>query len=78
MRAVEFPEVNGRLAEEQAEYETLPIYLESLPDVTIVYACFELSKEEREELAKTGKLWYSRRFHSGQFEPFLITTEKPF
>ena len=57
MKAIEFPEVNVRIAENQPEYETLPVHVKTNKDFGMyqVTACFELSEEEKKQIAETGQ-----------------------
>lgn len=66
MRAVDFPNRNLMLAEDQPEYETLPVFVE-IKEMKVLenqqtvqkhlpwsmIACFELSDREVEEIIKT-------------------------
>ena len=51
MKAIEFPEVNVRMAENQPEYETLPVNVSPDPETdgyfNQITMCFELTEEER-------------------------------
>lgn len=96
MLAVTFPEVNVNLAEDQPEYETLPVYCEARevimpnrpgdPQLAIMTkivpwsmtACFELNKEEIEEIVRTGKLWYTQMLFGNNFQPIVMSTQNPF
>lgn len=96
MLAVDFPERNLMLAEDQPEYETLPVFMEVKevmvangpkdPQNAIVTknvpwsmtACFELNKEEIEEIIRTGKLWYTQMLFGNQFQPIRMSTQNPF
>ena len=55
MKAIEFPEVNVRIAENQPEYETLPVHY--CPDKETngyfhrATMCFELDEQDRANLA---------------------------
>lgn len=74
MKAVEFKQVNVRLAEDQDEYETLPSYYNR--DDKSFTCCFELSEEEIETLKRTGKIYLKQLTFGGQFAPVYCTTEE--
>jgi len=96
MIAVDFPQRNLMLAENQPEYETLPVFLEEkdfidssrpydpllpIPIKQVPWAmtaCFQLNKEEIEEIVRTGKLWYRQCLFGGNFQPMNISTQNPF
>lgn len=40
--------------------------------------CFQLNKEEIEEIVKTGKLWHTQMLYGNKFQPIFMTTENPF
>lgn len=67
MKAVEFPQVNVRLAEDQPEYETLPVY-HNYKEGTITY-CFELDNDELEQVGKTGKIWLKQKTFNTPMQP---------
>lgn len=77
MRAVTFPGWNLNLAENQEEYEAIPVlYLKDNPEGQMV-ACFELNKDEIEEIVRTGKLWYVQHTFNRGFQPINMSTECP-
>jgi hypothetical protein len=41
-------------------------------------ACFELNKEEIDEIVRTGKIWHTQMLFGDQFQPILMTTQNPF
>lgn len=77
MKAVEFPEVNIRIAEKQPEYETLPAHV-SEDSQGIVTSCFELSDEEIAEIVKTRKLWHQQLAFHQPMQPIVLITQNPF
>lgn len=77
MKAIEFPEVNLKLAEDQAEYQTIPVHVEVDNPEHKVTCCFELSDEEIAKIIETKKLWYVQLTFGNPFQPIFITTEKP-
>ena len=74
MTAVEFEEVNLRIAEHQDEYETLPAYHN--PEEGSVTFCFQLNKEELDEIAKTGKIYFKQLTFNKSLQPINMSTEK--
>lgn len=96
MIAVDFPQRNVMLAEEQEEYETLPVFCEykeiivpnkpSDPQLAIMTkvvpwsmtCCFELNKEEIDEIVRTGKLWHTQMLYGHNFQPISMSTQNPF
>lgn len=82
MKAVEFPEVNLRIAENQPEYQTLPVHvqsdIESNGFFTQATICFELDKDELKQVAETGRIWISILIPTGSnFHPIGATCIKP-
>lgn len=81
MKAIEFPEVNFRIAENQPEYETLPVNAviwESNPHFRQVTMCFELDEEERKVAAETGQIWHTVLQPNGElFHPIQMSVTKP-
>ena len=82
MKAIEFPEVNLRLAENQPEYETLPVHVK--PDAETdgyfrqVTMCFELDEEEKKQVAETGQIWFTvLQPHGNLFHPIRMSIVKP-
>ena len=62
MKAIEFQGVNVRIAENQPGYETIPAKV--IPDIdgsgfNQVTMCFRLNKEERKQVAETGRIWHT-------------------
>jgi hypothetical protein len=87
MQPIDFPQRNQMLAEDQPEYQTLPIYVErrtvqteegpqSIPwSATAVY---ELSDEEIAELTATRKLFYRQMMFGKPYQPMFMSTKDPF
>lgn len=78
MIAVEFDQVNIRLAEDQPEYETLPVFYNKESNEREMVCCFQLNKEEIDEIVRTGKLWHTQCTYGNQFHPVSMTTQNPF
>ena len=77
MRAIEFPEVNVRIAEHQEEYETLPVFADASKAEVPVTMCFELSDEEKKQVDETGKIWLTVLCFGGSFHPINNSCLKP-
>jgi len=82
MKAIEFPEVNIRIAENQPEYETIPANVtqdeESNGYFNQVTMCFELDEEERKQVAETGRIWHTVLVPQGKhFHPIRSSCLKP-
>lgn len=77
MKAVEFPEVNLRIAENQPEYETLPVHVEPLEPGIPVTMCFELDENEKKQVAETGKIWLKVLTFGNNFQPISMSCLKP-
>lgn len=82
MKATEFPEVNVILAENQPEYEALPVWVR--PDEETkgyfdkVTMCFELNDDERKQVQETGQLWFTVLQPKGVlFHPIMLSALKP-
>jgi hypothetical protein len=87
MKAIDFPQVNLRLAENQPEYETLPVFADVRTVQTekgprnVVWSmtvCYELSDEEIAEIIANKKLFYRQMLFGEQFQPVFLSTKDPF
>lgn len=80
MKAIEFPEVNVRIAENQPEYQTIPANVKLIEGTNFkkVTMCFELDEEERKQVAETGQIWHTvlQPFDTN-FHPILMDITKP-
>ena len=74
MTAIEFDEVNVRIAEHQEEYETLPAFINQGEGSATF--CFQLNKEELDEIAKTGKIWFKQLTFGKPMNPISMSTQK--
>jgi hypothetical protein len=74
MTAAEFPEVTHRIAEDQPEYITLPAHYN--PREGSLTFCFDLNKEELDEIAKTGKIWFKQITGGNAMQPIILSTLK--
>ncbi len=74
MTAIEFPEVNVRIAEHQPEFTTLPAHHnEGEGSVTF---CFKLTEDEINRMHATGKLWFKQIIGIHSFHPIMLSTNK--
>ena len=80
MKAIEFPEVNVRIAENQPEYETIPALIKQYEDSSMVEItmCLLLDQEERQQVAETGCVWLSVLQLAGKFHPIKTSLLKPY
>jgi hypothetical protein len=79
MKAIEFPEVNVRIAENQPEYETIPANIRQHEDTNLyeVAMCLRLDEEERKQVAETGRIWLTILQPTGNFNPIKTSFLKP-
>ncbi|WP_372934960.1 hypothetical protein [Mariniphaga sediminis] len=77
MKALKFPEVNVMLAKDQPEYETLPVHVDITDKTVPATMCFELSEEEKNQVAETGQLWFTQLTFGGHFQPIRMSILKP-
>jgi hypothetical protein len=78
MQPIEFPEANVVLAKDQPDYAPLPVFLDRTDPALPMTACFELSEAEKEEIARTGKLYYTQLTFGRAFQPVRLSTANPF
>jgi len=74
MTAKEFEEVNIRMAEDQDEYETLPAYMNK-EEGSLTF-CFQLNKEELDEIQKTGCIWFKQLTFGQKMNPVSMSPQK--
>jgi len=74
MKPTSFPQQNAILAEDQPQYQTLPVCVE--PDEII--SCWKLSWPERLAILFTGTLWLRQLTCGGRLQPQLPQVESPF
>lgn len=77
MKAVKFEQCNITYAEDQPQYTPLPAYKEP-GEVGRVITCHELTKDELEEVQKTGKVWLAMLTFNKPMQPVLLTAFSPF
>lgn len=74
MKPIEFPGVNHVFAKDQPEYQPLPVM--HLQDrAGSVISCWQLTDQEREEIAKTGKLYIKVMTFGHPLQPILPTVD---
>lgn len=74
MEAKEFPEVNLRIAENQPEYQTLPVFHN--PKEGSVTFCFQLDEDELNRVKATGEIWIKQFTFNRAMNPIAPTTNK--
>ena len=72
MKTIKFKQVNTELGKNQKEYITLPCYYEIVKGS--VLCGFELSKEEIEQVNKTGKIFIKTLTFGNAFQPIELST----
>jgi len=76
MKPVVFEGHNIVLGESQPEYLDLPA-LRCDDDCDTVWSCWELDKNDIEDLIKTRKLWVGQLTFGYPFHPQMVTTVMP-
>jgi len=74
MKAITFPEANHEFGEGQDDFENIPVLI--VPRHGTILYCFELTDEEKEEIAKTGKIWFSQMTQMKAMQPIFPTVFK--
>jgi len=74
MTSVEFEECNIKIAENQEEYETLHAH-HNTKEGSVTF-CFELNKEELEDIQKTGRIYFKQLTFNGPMNPISMSTQK--
>lgn len=77
MKAIEFDEVNIRIAEHQEEYETLPVFVDGKNPAVPAIMCFKLNDEERKQVLETGNIWLTVLTFGHNFQPIGMSCLKP-
>lgn len=72
MTPIEFPGHNIVFAKDQPEYQPLPAMI--MPDGQVI-TCWELTKEEIEQISSTGKLYLSQLTFNQPLQPILPMAE---
>ena len=74
MKAIDFPEANHKFGEHQEEFETIPVLV--VPRHGTILYCFELTEEDKAEIAKTGVIWFSQMTQNQPMQPIFPTAFK--
>jgi len=77
MIAIDFPERTILLAEDQPQYETLPCHINDSQEREFT-CCFQLNKEEIDEIVLTGLLWHTQLTFGSAVQPIRMSTQNPF
>lgn len=77
MNAKEFKEVNLRIAENQPQYETLPVHFDSKDESYPVTMCFQLDEQEQKQVLETGEIWLTVLTFGKSFHPIAMSCLKP-
>ena len=77
MNTVDFPETNLDIAKDQPQYQPIRAFRDpSEPQGRLVF-CWELSAEERAEVARTGRVWHQVLTFNWPLQPQMLSVEKP-
>lgn len=77
MKSIDYPQANVALAKDQPQYQTLFVHVGGEPTFEMT-CCLQLSKEELEEIAATGKIWFTQSTFGRGYHPIRMTTQAPF
>lgn len=77
MKSVKFNQSNVILGKTQSQYNDLHAHIRTDKNRSVI-SCFELSKEEIKEVAKTGKIWHTQQVFDQNYNPILLQTNDPF
>lgn len=75
MKSVHFPQANITIGATQPQYQPLIAHADENRACTV---CFELTEEEKKQIAETGKLWYTQIVGSELFQPIRMSVLNPF
>lgn len=89
MNFIDFPQSNLNLAENQPEYQTVPVFVDYKQmmnpatgepvNVPWSMTCVNgLSDEEINEIVRTRKIYYRQMLFGNQFQPIFLSTKDPF
>lgn len=73
MKAINFPEANVGIAEDQEEYNTLPSFVD---EKGVVVSCFQLNAVEIETIIKNRKIWVHHLTGGQPLQPFNLFAVK--
>lgn len=77
MKSVQFKEANLIIGKGQAEYLPLHAYVNPGVKECPTTICFELDKEELQQVAETGRIWLSILTFRQSFHPISMSCKKP-
>jgi len=75
MKPIKFKEQNCILAEDQPQYQPLPVY--RAEDGQVI-SCWSLTFKERLRVLFSGKIWYSVLTFNKPLQPQLPSIDSPF
>lgn len=73
MKPIKFPEVNVTYAEDQPEYQPLPVFRQR---DGIVVSCWELTDEEIEKIKESKQIFLSVMTFNQPLQPLFLTAHK--
>lgn len=74
MKPIDFPGVNHVFAKDQPEYQPLPVMALGDRECSVI-SCWQLTEEERDEVARTGKLYIKVMTFGHPLQPILPTVD---
>ena len=78
MKPIQFKEQNIVYSKDDPNYMPLPAHrVEGDPSGTVI-CCWQLTEEERKQVAETGVLWHSIMTFGHPLQPQYLATENPF
>jgi len=77
MKPIKFKESNICIGENQPDYLPLPAFLDNEDVHVPMTMCFELSDEEKRQVAETGQIWITILTFGSPFHPIMDSVIKP-
>lgn len=74
MISVKFDEVNVEIGKDQEQYETIHAYANQ-KEGSLTF-CFQLNKEEIDEIVRTGKIWHKQMNFGKPMNPIAMAITK--
>lgn len=74
MKPIKFEGVNRTYAEDQPEYQPLPVMAIPSPE-GVVISCWEVSDEEIEEIKKNRRIYLSQWTFNQPLQPVLLASD---
>jgi hypothetical protein len=80
MKSIDFPRANLAIAKDQPQYQTLYAFKDPTNDDPqgLVTFCLELDEQEKEQIAKTGKVFFTQLTFNRGFQPINMSVLNPF